>query len=117
MQARRTCPGLLKWMEELQPKEAHFPDHLLPQDLRHDGWSLVRDEAGRGGSWGGDDQTVHLTIPGTTPTSSRLIPDEAPPSLANLGGAEVERSCARHGRWRSHVAMGTASGLLNVGLM
>ena len=63
IQARRTCPGLLKWMEELQPKEAHFPDQLLPQDLRHDGWSLVRDEAGRRGSWSGDGQMNSLIRP------------------------------------------------------
>jgi len=50
-------------MEELQPKEAHFPDQLLPQDLRHDGWSLVRDEAGRGGSWSGDGQMDGLIRP------------------------------------------------------
>ncbi len=50
-------------MEELQPKEAHFPNHLLPQDLRYDGWSLARDEAGRGGSWSGDGQMDGLIRP------------------------------------------------------
>jgi len=50
-------------MEELQPKEAHFPNHLLPQDLRYDGWSLARDEAGRRGSWSGDGQMDGLIRP------------------------------------------------------
>ena len=50
-------------MEELQPKEAHFPDQLLPQDLRYDGRSLGRDEAGRRGSWSGDGQMDGLIRP------------------------------------------------------